>query len=62
MASSDYCSKCIHYFGSLRCKAYGKIPNRFVTGQAKHDKVQDNQNGVYVFMDKSENIEDFLKK
>lgn len=61
--SNDKCFKCLFYLGDLKCMAFDLIPYDILLAEVEHDKVFDNQNGDFVFMDKEENsIEDFLLK
>lgn len=62
MASSNYCYECIHYYGDAACRAYKSIPVRFMEGVEEHDEIQTDQNGEYVFLDKSASLDDFFRE
>jgi len=62
MPVSNYCLGCIFHVSGDHCLAFDKIPVEIFTGQVEHTEVLKNQYGEYIFIDKSEDISDFLKK
>jgi len=51
--SGSQCSRCLWYLGALKCEAYKKgIPPEIVTNKKKHDKVNSDQKGDYLYVHK----------
>lgn len=49
------CQFCKWYLGSLGCMAYPeRIPDKFLTGQEAHNKVEPDQEGNFVFEEETE--------
>lgn len=43
------CDLCKHYFGTLECEAFKRIPNDILIGNNNHSKIQKGQKGKFIF-------------
>ena len=46
------CGECKHFTGSLKCKAFDKIPIEILSGENDHEKPLPGQKGDFVFTPK----------